>query len=229
MRNMILKIFATAFIFVSNGTLHAQYEDFLLQDKYKGFETKDGKGYVEIEIRDSSNIDSYIGAVYSTLAETYPDARIQTVGNRVVRMEATSKGMSISQVQGGMLNMYVDFSIMVEIREHPDKITYYTDSLGVKHPANDCHNVRIYAPVVKKITAYNPYYHPEVKEYIINKTEMHEALLEKGFGGYETFAVTLAREISLYICYNIRAEFNQNYYRTFENGRFENMARKLKR
>lgn len=223
---MILKIFAIAFILVSNGTLHAQ---FLLQDKYKGFETEDGKGYVEVEIRDSTNIDSYIGAIYSTLAESYPEAKIQTVGTRVIRMDATSKGMSISQVQGGMLNMYVDFSIMVEIREHPDKIYYYTDSLGVKHPGNDYHNVRIYAPVVKKITAYNPYYHPEVKEYITNKTEMHEALMEKGFSGYGTFAESLASEIYTYIFGNIRAELNQNYYRTYMDGRFESLARKHKR
>ena len=229
MRKKILKILAIAFILVSNGTLHAQYENFLLQDKYKGFDTKDGKGYVEIEIRDSSNIDSYIGAVYSTLAETYPDARILTVGNRVIRMEATSKGMSISQVQGGMLKMYVDFSIIVEIREHPEKVFYYTDSLGVKHPSNDYHQIRIYAPVIKKITAYNPYYHPEIKEYITNKTDMHEALMEKGFTGYCTFAEELAREVDIYICHNIQAELNQKFYRTFENGRFEDMARKHKR
>ena len=226
--NKIFKILTIAFLLVSIDTLYAQ-DKFLLQDKYKGFETKDGKGYVEIEIRDSTNIDSYIGAVYSTLAESYPDAKIQAVGTRVVRMDATSKGMDISAVQGGILQMFVDFSIMIEIREHPDKIRYYTDSLGVKHPGNDHHNVRIYAPVVKKITAYNPYYKSEVKEYITNKTDIHEALMEKEFSGYCTFAESLAREIVIYICNNIRAELNQNYYRTFENGRFEDMARKIKR
>lgn len=228
MMNKISRILTIAFLLVYSVTLQAQ-EKFLLQDKYKGFETKDGKGYVEMAIRDSANIDSYIGAVYSTIAESYPDAEIQTIGSRVVRMDATSKGMDISAVQGGILKMFVNFSIMIEIREHPEKIYYYTDSLGVKRPGNDYHNVRIYAPVIKKITAYNPYYKPEVKEYITNKTDMHEALMEKEFSGYCTFAESLAREIAIYICNNIQAELNQNYYRTFENGRFEDMARKIKR
>ena len=226
--NKIFKILTIAFLLVSVDTLYAQ-EKFLLQDKYKGFDTKDGKGYVEIEIRDSTNIDSYIGAVYSTLAESYPDAKIQVVGTRCVRMDATSQGMKISVVQNGWLEMFVDFSIMVDIREHPDIIDYYTDSLGVKRSINDYHNVRLYAPVVKKIIAYNPYYKPEVKEYITNKTEMHEALMEKEFSGDRSFAEALESEIYLYIYHNIMAELNQNYYRTFENGRFERMARKYKR
>lgn len=228
MTNKIFRILTISFLLVYSFTLQAQ-DKFLLQDKYKGFETKDGKGYLEIAIRDSTNIDSYIGAVYSTIAESYPDAEIQTIGTRVVRMEATSKGMDISSMQGGLLQMFVDFSIMIEIREHPEKIYYYTDSLGVKRPGNDYHTVRIYAPVIKKITAYNPYYKPEVKEYITNRTDMHEALMEKEFSGYCTFAESLAREINLYICNNINAELNQNYYRTFENGRFESLSRKFSR
>lgn len=231
MSNKTLKILTLAFLLVSNGMLKAQSDSFILQDKYKGFETADGKGYVEIDIRDSANIDSYIGAIYSTLAESYPDAYIQTAGTRVIRMDATSEGMPISLVQGGsgMLTMYVDFSIMIEIREHPDEIYYYTDSLGVKHSENDYHNVRIYAPVIKKITVFNPYYKSEVKEYITNKTDMHEALMEKGLSGYMTFAESLGSEIYSYILWNIHAELNKNYYRTYKDGMFESLARKHKR
>ena len=226
MKNKVFKILAI--LFLSNCTIaHAQY-DFLLQDKYNGFTTKDGKGYVEIEIRDSTNIDSYIGAIYSTLAESYPRAEIQTIGTRSVRLDATSKGITTAIVQGGMLKMFVDFSLVFEVREHPDKIRYYTDSLGITHPSNDYHQVRVYAPIVKKITFYNPYYHPEVKEYISEKTEMHEALMEKAHVGNESYAKVFIRELQIYILGNIRAELNQNYYMELDGDRY-GLGRKQKR
>lgn len=227
--NTLLKIIATAALLMTCGITHAQKDDFFLQDRNKGFETKDGKGYIEMEIHDSANIDSYIGAIYATLADVYPDAKIQTVGNRVIRMNATSKGITISKEPLGP-SLFIDFSIMIEVREHPDQIYYYTDSLGVKHPSNDIHHVRIYAPVVKKCTAYCPYYKPEVKEYVTKQTEMHDLLMENDiYGVYGTIARQFISEISIYIEGNIRAELNQNYYRTFMDGKFEHMARKLKR
>lgn len=227
--NTLLKIIATAALLMTCGITHAQNDDFFLQDRNKGFETKDGKGYIEMEIHDSTNIDSYIGAIYATLADVYPDAKIQTVGNRVIRMNATSKGIKISKETLGP-SLFIDFSIMIEVREHPDQIYYYTDSLGVKHPSNDIHHVRIYAPVVKKCTAYCPYYKPEVKEYVTKHTEMHDLLMENDiYGVYGTIARQFISEISIYIEGNIRAELNQNYYRTFMDGKFEHMARKLKR
>lgn len=227
--NTLLKIIATAALLMACGITHAQNDDFFLQDRNKGFETKDGKGYIEMEIHDSANIDSYIGAIYATLADVYPDAKIQTVGNRVIRMNATSKGITISKEALGP-SLFIDFSIMIEVREHPDQIYYYTDSLGVKHPSNDIHHVRIYAPVVKKCTAYCPYYKPEVKEYVTKQTEMHDLLMENDiYGVYGTIARQFISEISIYIEGNIRAELNQNYYRTFMDGKFEHMARKLKR
>lgn len=230
MKHMTSKILIAAILIVSNCTIaHAQYEKFVLQNKYDGFESKDGKGYIEIEIRDSTNIDSYITAIYSTLAESYPRANIQTIGNRGVRMEATSLGLKISQLQIGFLELFVDFSIMIEIREHPDQIQFYTDSLGVSHPANDYNQVRVYAPIVKKLTAYNPYYQSEVKEYITQKEEMHEALMEKALFGNGTNASEFIGEIGFYIIDNIRAELNQNYYKTWRNGEFSSLAKKHKR
>jgi len=228
MRKMLLKFIALGIFVIFSCIVHAQYHNFVLQDKYKGFEAKDGKGYVEIEILDSANIDSYIGYVYSTLAESYPDAKIQTIGTRVVRMDATSEGIFMSAVKAGVLEMFVDFSIMVEVREHPDELKYWTDSLGVRHPWNDRHQIRFYVPVVKKIIAYNPYYRPDVKEYITSKIDMHEALMGKGATGY-TFSEDFTREIDMYIINNIRAELNKNYYKTYDNGRYESLARKNKR
>lgn len=227
--NTLLKIIATAALLMTCGITHAQNDDFFLQDRNKGFETKDGKGYIEMEIHDSTNIDSYIGAIYATLADNYPDAKIQTIGNRVIRMNATSKGIKISKESLGP-SLFIDFSIMIEVREHPDQIYYYTDSLGIKRPSNDFHHVRIYAPVIKKCTAYCPYYKPEVKEYVTKQTEMHDLLMENDlFGVYGTIARQFISEISLYIEGNIRAELNQNYYRTFMGGKYESSARKIKR
>lgn len=227
--NTLLKIIATAALLMTCGITHAQNDDFFLQDRNKGFETKDGKGYIEMEIHDSTNIDSYIGTIYATLADNYPDAKIQTIGNRVIRMNATSKGIKISKESLGP-SLFIDFSIMIEVREHPDQIYYYTDSLGIKRPSNDFHHVRIYAPVIKKCTAYCPYYKPEVKEYVTKQTEMHDLLMENDlFGVYGTIARQFISEISLYIEGNIRAELNQNYYRTFMGGKYESSARKIKR
>lgn len=225
----LFKVITIAMLFMSSTIVNAQYEDFILQNKYKGFETKDDKGYVEIAIRDSTNIDSYITAIYSTLVESYPDAEIQTIGNRGLRMYATSNGIAISKLDIGDLKLFVDFSIMIDVREHPDKICYYVDSLGVRRPYNDYHHVRIYAPVVIKLTAYNPYYHPEVKEYITKKEDMYETLMEKTLYGNGSNAEEFIGEIYLYIISNIRAELNQRYYRTWENGRFAELARKIKR
>ena len=230
MKRNIFKLFSIVIVLALNGTIQAQSSEFLLQDRYKGFETKDGKGFIEIEIRDSANIDSYISRIYSTLAESYPRANIQVIGNRLIRMDATSLGMTISQLQVGTLELFVDFSIVIEVREHPDQIYYYTDSLGVKHSYNDRHHVRISAPVVKKLTAYNPYYKSEVKEYITKTTEMHDALMEKDmYGTYGSLAKQFLSEIDLYIIGNIRAELCQNYYRTFDNGRGLVLTRKHKR
>lgn len=228
MKNRFFKILAI--LILSNCTIaQAQYQSFVLKDKYNGFETSDKKGYVEIEIKDSTNIDSYVSAIYSTLFESYPRANIQTIGNRGVRMDATSQGIFVSSVEGGVLNMYVDFSIMMEVKEHPDEIGYYRDSLGVKRPYNDYHQVRLYAPVIKKLSFYNPYYHSEVKEYITEQTSMHEALMEKS-STERSYAETFIGEIDIYIKSNINAELNQNFYRTFENGKyFDSLGRKHKR
>lgn len=231
MKHTAFKILAMSILFVANFTIaHAQISGFILKDKYKGFETEDGKGYVEVDINDSTNIDSYIGAIYSTLAESYPRASIQTIGNRVVRMDATSLG--IRAFDDIMLQLFVDFSIVLEVREQPDPYEW-RDSLGVLHyrqlKTNHC--VRISAPVVKKLTAYNPYYMSDVKETITNPTDMYGLLMEKAPNGVRAnIGADFISEINEYIIYNIRAELNQNYYRTYKNGEYWNsLGRKNRR
>ena len=224
--NTTFKFIVVVAMLMASGIACAQHGSFFLQDRNKGFETKDGKGYVEIEIRDSANIDSYISAIYATLAENYPEARIQTVGNRVLRMEATSEENIWISTEPYITQLLIDFSIMVEVREHPDEIYYTSDT---KRPINDYHHVRIYAPVVNKCTSYCPSNKPEVKVYVTKKKEMHDLLMEKEnytkvFG---TFAQQFVdKEIDKYIVSNIRAELNQNYYKA--QG-YEILANKNKR
>lgn len=231
----VYKIVTLVFLFACTGIIHAQYESFVLRDRYNGFESRDGKGYIEEEIRDSASMDSYIASIYSTLAESYPRANIQVIGNRIIRMDATSKGISIAYVEGGVLQLFVDFSIVFEIKDHPEQIRTNTwvDSLGVTHKEqyNDFPHVRISAPVVKKLTVYNPYYKPEIKQFITNKTDMYDALMEKTLTGVRAnIGADFISEIDMYIRHNIHAELNQKYYRDYNNGEYSNsLGKKYKR
>ena len=77
-------------ILSSSGILHAQFESFVLKDKYSGIESRKGKNYCEIEVFDSTlNIDSYVSTIYSTLAESYPHADIQVIGKLQVLVFGT--------------------------------------------------------------------------------------------------------------------------------------------
>ncbi|MBQ9545713.1 MAG: hypothetical protein IJU90_00290 [Bacteroidales bacterium] len=229
---MTNKIIALIFLLIACGSVRSQCntDGFVLKDKYKGFETFDGTGYVEVEIKDSASYDSYIGAIYATLAENYPHANIKVIGNRVIRIDATSLGISVSQVTGGILNMYVDFTMTIEIREKTTYTGQVKDSTGVlrtKTTILDSPCVRFSAPSIKKLTYYNPYYKSEVKEYLTRPLEMHEALMEKGLGGYRPMSCDLISEITEYIVWNIRAEMRQNYYMNYKNGEFyESLGKK---
>lgn len=225
MKRMTNKIIALIVLLITCGTVHAQCntDGFVLKDKYKGFETFDGTGYVEVEILDSASFDSYIGTIYATLAENYPRANLKVIGNRVIRMDATSLGISVSQVTGGVLNMYVDFSMTIEIRDKRTYTRQVKDSTGVvrtKTTILDGPCVRFSAPSIKKLTFYNPYYKSEVKEYLTRPVEMHEALMEKGMSGYRPMSCDLISEITEYIVWAIRADLSQNYYRNFNNGEY---------
>lgn len=179
--------------------LCAQF-DFVYKGLSSGIEADDGRKYIEIEIRDSTlSKDSYISTLYSVLAETYQDANIQIVGNKIIRMDATSMGISYTEE----LYLYVDFSIMFEIKDRyeikwNDSIYYW-----------NCPSIRISAPVIKKLTAYNPYYKPDIKVYATEKIKIHNTLMEKPpYGTRETIMESfLDHEIGSYILSNIKAVF----------------------
>lgn len=236
MKRTTNKIIALIVLLITFGAVHAQCSNkdgFVLKDKFKGFETFDGTGYVEVEILDSSSFDSYIGTIYATLAENYPNANLKVIGNRVIRIDATSLGISVSQVTAGVLNMYVDFSMTIEIRDKRTYTIQVEDSTGVvrtKTTILDGPSVRFSTPSIKKLTFYNPYYKSEVKEYITRPVEMHEALMKKGMSGYKPMSCDLIFEISDYIVWAIRADLCQNYYRNYKNGEYyESLGKKHKR
>lgn len=183
-------------ILSSSGILHAQFESFVLKDKYSGIESRKGKNYCEIEVFDSTlNIDSYVSTIYSTLAESYPHADIQVIGNSIIRMEATSLGIWYST--DPRFDCFVDFSIIIEAREYSER------------EFSKNHSVRVSAPVVKKLTFYNPYYRPDIKIYRTEKYEMYDALLESSpLGVKKSIAEEFLSEIERYIIMNIEAELN---------------------
>lgn len=188
-------------LFISPQMLCAQFgRDFVYEGLSSGIEADDGRKYIEIEIRDSTlSKDSYISTLYSVLAETYQDANIQIVGNKIIRMDATSLGLDYTE----KLKLYVDFSIMFEIKDRyemkwKDSIYYWNRP-----------SIRISSPVIKKITAYNPYYKPDIKVYATEKIKIHNTLMEKPpYGMRETIMEDfLISEIGSYILYNIKAIF----------------------
>lgn len=179
--------------------LCAQF-DFVYKGLSSGIEADDGRKYIEIEIRDSTlSKDSYISTLYSVLAETYQDANIQIVGNKIIRMDATSLGLDYTE----KLKLYVDFSIMFEIKDRyemkwKDSIYYWNRP-----------SIRISSPVIKKLTAYNPYYKPDIKVYATEKIKIHNTLMEKPpYSMRETIMEDfLISEIGSYILSNIKAVF----------------------
>ena len=198
-------------IVLTSHCLSAQNK-FIFKDKYDGIVEKDyGRKYVEVRVSDSTiRTDSYMNYVYSTLTEYYPDANIQLVGNRIIKMDATSLGLS--EFKDPLLKAYLDFSITIEARDNTEWVT--EDSLGgieTFRTSEPC--VRIHAPVVKKITAYYTY-RPEIKVTRTDKSEIIDFLSSSSNMPilYDNIAAHFLAEINTFIIRYIWVDLNQNYY-----------------
>ncbi|MCR5589021.1 MAG: hypothetical protein K6F72_05350, partial [Bacteroidales bacterium] len=100
-----------------------------------------------------------------------------------------------------------------EVKEHPDPVSY-VDSIGTTRVyIGDEPCVRVYAPVVKKMSFYNPYYKSDVKVYRTDKYEMNDVLFmsnpyKKQLGPEYTIAYDFLSEIDVYIIGNIYRKIN---------------------
>ena len=188
---------------------HAQINgEFILKDEYDGIvDERSGRRFIEMIVHDSTqNIDSYMSSIYTTLLENYPDANIQLIGTRVIKMDATSEGISAFEEHG--LKAYLDFSITFEARDHVEDMWEGMDEARRR----DIPCIRVMAPTIKKLTVYNPYVHPEIKVYRTSKNDIMEFLLSD-VPVYGNVGQQFLSEIRMYIIHNINAELNQNYFR----------------
>ena len=147
-----------------------------------------------------------MSTIYTTLLENYPDANIQLIGNRVIRMDATSNG--IAAFEDHSLKGYLDFSITFEARDHVEWMW-----TGLKEAIRrDVPCIRVMAPNIKKITIYDPYSRPEKKVFLTSKNDIVDFLLSE-VSVYGNAGEKFLSEVYMYIIHNIRAELNQNYYK----------------
>lgn len=200
------------FVFLIPSFLVSAQNDFVFKDRYSGIsEERYGRKYVEVDVFDSTiSVDSYMNYVYSTLSESYPEANIQLMGNRILKMEATSLGLS--EFEDPLLNAYLDFSITIEARDKREWAT--EDSLGrIETYRTNQPCVRIHAPVVKKVTVYNPY-RPKVKVTRTDKGEILDFLSSSAKIPflYDNIASHFLSEINTYIVRYIWVDLNQNFY-----------------
>lgn len=182
--------------------------EFILKDEYDGIvDERSGRRFIEMIVHDSTqNIDTYMSSIYTTLLENYPDANIQLIGTRVIKMDATSKGISAFEENG--LKAYLDFSITFEARDHVEDMWEGMDEARRR----DIPCIRVMAPTIKKLTVYNPYIHPEIKVYRTSKNEIMGFLLSD-VPVYGNVGQEFLSEVSMYIIHNINVELNRHYFR----------------